>query len=255
MQARLGFIGVGVLAEYVCAGLRRIGDDREIVISPRGKEMAEQVARDHQARIAQSNQEVVDATDITILSTKPEHAVEAIEGLRFREDQILLSVVAGLSSDQLAEHAAPASVVRALPLIGTKAGAGATPIYPPNERVDQLFSSVSSVVAFEDENQYELAAVGGCLNGWVYSLVAQLQKWLEEQGFSTEQARTIAIETFHGATNMAKFDPSLSLQAQADHIGQPGTFTKTVIDAFDDAGGNDALRAACDAVHKRLTQR
>lgn len=255
MKPSIGFIGIGVLADYLVKGIRHAGDDRQITLSPRGKDNAQALSAQFDLPIAADNQGVVDVSDMVVLSTKPEHAEAAVTGLCFREGQILLSVVAGLPCEVLQPLVEPAMVVRALPLIGTQVGVGGTPIYPANASVEALLSAVSTIIVFDDEPQYELAAVSGCLNGWVYGLVAELQSWLESKGFEADKARTLAIESFDGATSYAKHFPALSLQGQADHIGQPGTFTKTVIDAFEASGGNQALRDACEAVHDRLTSR
>ena len=75
MTSKLGFIGAGHLASYTIAGLRRAGDQRDIILSPRNAEKAQQLSSQYDCRVAASNQAVVDAADIVILAVRPPQAL------------------------------------------------------------------------------------------------------------------------------------------------------------------------------------
>jgi pyrroline-5-carboxylate reductase len=83
-------------------------------------------------------------------------------------------------------------------------------------------------------------------------MIAELQSWLEKAGMSQQHARTIAIETFHGAAHLAKMQPQLNLQEQADAIGTEGTYTKFFIDQFRQAQGFEALHISGDSLLNSL---
>ncbi|MTI08996.1 NAD(P)-binding domain-containing protein [Curvivirga aplysinae] len=248
----LGIIGVGHLASYLVAGIRRSGDQRRIVLSPRNKDVAAKIAANFNCEIAKDNQSVVNEADIVLLATRPVHALMALQEVAFREGQIMLSAVAGVCVNDITPYAKPAEVVRCLPLAPAEVCAGATPIFPDNAAVQELLDPVVTVIPVEDEEEFELGSVFGCIGGWVYTLIGQLQNWLEKQGMPSEQARSLAIETFHGATSLAKEQPTMDLLEQANLIATEGTFTKFFQDTFEDKGGMKALFESSDALSERL---
>ncbi len=242
----LGIIGVGHLASYFIAGLRNAGDKRRILLTPRNAEIAADLAQRYQCEVLSDNQIVAHQADIVLLATRPAHALVALQALTLRPSQLVLSVVAGVSIDDLRSFAAPADIARCLPLAPAEVGAGATPLLPNNPRAQKLLETIATVVTVEDEKTFELAAVASCTSGWVFQMIAELQSWLEKAGMSQQQARTIAIETFHGAAHLAKMQPDLNLQQQADTIGTEGTYTKFFIDQFRQAQGFQALHTSGD---------
>ncbi|WP_420546674.1 NAD(P)-binding domain-containing protein [Curvivirga sp.] len=248
----LGIIGVGHLASYLIAGIRKSGDQRRIVLSPRNKDVAAKLAAEFNCEIMTDNQSVVDQADIVLLATRPAQSLLALQDVSFRDGQIMLSAVAGVSVNELKLYAEPAEVVRCLPLAPAEVCAGATPIFPDNEAVQELLDPVVTVIPVADEEQFELGSVFGCIGGWVYTLFGQLQNWLEKQGMPNEQARALAIETFHGATSLAKDQPEMDLLEQAKLIATEGTYTKFFQDAFEDKGGMAALIESSDALSKKL---
>ncbi|MEH6443138.1 MAG: NAD(P)-binding domain-containing protein [Oceanospirillaceae bacterium] len=248
----LGIIGVGHLASYFVAGLRNAGDKRRILLSPRNAEIAADLAHRYQCEVLCDNQSVADQADILLLATRPAHSLLALQALTLRPSLLVLSVVAGVSIDDLRDFAAPADIARCLPLAPVEVGAGATPLLPNNPRARQLLEAIATVVTVEDEKAFELAAVASCTSGWVFQIIAELQSWLEKAGMNQQQARTIAIETFHGAAHLAKMQPELNLQQQADKIGTEGTYTKFFIDQFREAQGFQALHTSGDNLLKSL---
>ena len=97
----IGFIGVGALAEYTIKGLRGGGYQGHIYLTPRNRETANLLAENFNCEMQSSNQAVVDLSDTLVISTRPEHCLEALAELQLRPDQLLISVVAGIDIDTL----------------------------------------------------------------------------------------------------------------------------------------------------------
>lgn len=248
----LGIIGVGHLASYFVAGLRHANDNRRILLTPRNVKTAAELAEKYQCEVLKDNQSVADHADILLLATRPAHCLMALQALTLRPSQLVLSVAAGVSISDLEPLAAPASVARCLPLVPAEVAAGATPLFPNNPRARQLLTTIATVVSVNNENEFELAGVASCTSGWVFQMIAELQHWLENAGLTQQQARTIAIETFHGAAHLAKQKPELDLQQQADTIGREGSYTKHFIDQFRAARGFQALHSSGDSLLEQL---
>ena len=59
---------------------------------------------------------MVDAIDVIVLSMRPPQREGAVRGLPFRDDQIVLSCIAGTSLSEVAALCAPAEACRVLPV-------------------------------------------------------------------------------------------------------------------------------------------
>ncbi|MDT7805206.1 MAG: pyrroline-5-carboxylate reductase [Actinomycetota bacterium] len=75
-----------------------------------------------------------------------------LTGLAFRPAHVVVSVLAGVSLEQLQEWTAPAGrQVRSIPLPTVSRGAGRTAVYPDDPVARALFESVGDVVVPRDE--------------------------------------------------------------------------------------------------------
>ena len=115
-DVRVGIIGVGHLASYLVEGLRRAGQDVEIILSPRNAERSASLAARFGAVVATDNQAVADAADLIILATRPGDMVAASKAVAFQPGQTVVSVAATLPLEALRPVVAPATAIRAMPI-------------------------------------------------------------------------------------------------------------------------------------------
>lgn len=252
MSETLGILGVGHLASYVVAGLRNAGDGRRILLSPRGKQTAERLQREQGCEIAPDNQILVDQCDTLLIAVRPTHLTELLSSLSFKPNQLLISCAAGVSLSQIEQLAAPAQVVRTLPLACAEFGAGAVPLFPDNDTARALLSQLGQLILFEDEEKFELASTAACMNGWIYDFLDQLSGWFADQGLSPELARALVTQQISGATALATARPDLPLSEISASIATEGTFTKTGLDLLQDRKAMAPWIEACDAIQKAL---
>jgi pyrroline-5-carboxylate reductase len=133
---KLGIIGIGniaaALVEGFCTstGPERVGADAgaggvaaggaaasgtgglELFLSPRNEARSTALAaRYPRVMRLESNQAVLDRSEIVIIGVRPPVAAEVLGALRFRPDHIVVSLVALLKYADLATLAAPAAAV------------------------------------------------------------------------------------------------------------------------------------------------
>jgi len=251
-ESTLAIIGTGQLANYFLAGLRRSGDARRVFLSPHNRTRAEALAVRYRCEIASDNQSAVEKADLVLLATRPDAAETALTDLKLRADQTLVSVVAGVGLARLTPLAAPAAVVRSLPVCCAEVGAGGIPQFPADARVTDLLSNAGSVVVVDDEASFDTVAVTGCAIIWFAQMIAELQKWLQSNGVAQSQARAMALLTAEGASGLPLAKPELDVQALVESIAREGTFTLIGMDILREHGGFDALHNACDAILRRF---
>jgi pyrroline-5-carboxylate reductase len=252
MSEQLGVLGVGHLASYVVAGLRNAGDSRSVLLSPRNQERSQALAQQHDCDIAADNQAVVEGARLILLSVRPHQVKDLLENLNFSSEHLVISCVAGMPLAEVALLAAPARVVRTLPLACAEVGEGAVPLYPDHSVARQLLGAIGCVIPFEDEQVFELAGVASCMNGWMYAFFEQLTQWYVGQGMDPTQARELVLHSVRGATGLAAARPELPLQGISDAIATEGTFTKRGLDLLQETGCFTPWQQACELVGNAL---
>src|SRR5215475_11388411 len=95
-RPRLGFVGVGTIAEALITGMCAGGEQRAtFLLSPRNADTAKRLAERYSfAAVARDNQAVIDGSDIVFLAVRPQVAAEVLGGLKFRPDQRVVSLIA-----------------------------------------------------------------------------------------------------------------------------------------------------------------
>ena len=103
---KLGFIGTGALTAAIVSGLKSVaGNSVSVLLSPRNEEIAAQLAaRYPDVRIASDNQAVLDACDTVMLAVRPQIAHDVLPRLRFRPEHHLISLIATLSREEIADR-------------------------------------------------------------------------------------------------------------------------------------------------------
>ena len=117
MTETLGVIGVGHLAGYMVRGLRRRDREAAIVLSPRNAEQTAKLATKNNCNVAPSNQAVADAADVILLTVRPNDAVDVLQELDLSPRHLVISACAGVKLSDLENAAAPADVVRIMPIV------------------------------------------------------------------------------------------------------------------------------------------
>ncbi|WP_442345616.1 NAD(P)-binding domain-containing protein, partial [Corynebacterium variabile] len=154
----IGVIGVGEIAEALVVGLLSdpAGAPGRVVLSPRGAARAAGLAARFDAvSVATSNAEVVEAADTVIVSVRPDQLTEALDGVRFRPGQLVISTLAGVDLATLRDavggsDAAEPSIVRSVPLPPVARRAGVTPVIPADPRAVALFDLLGGHLAVDD---------------------------------------------------------------------------------------------------------
>ncbi|WP_336333227.1 pyrroline-5-carboxylate reductase family protein [Pseudomonas putida] len=251
----LGILGVGELADKLVRGLRRSGYTGAILLSSRNAERAAQLEGDCGCRIMDSNQAIVDGADTVIVGVRPRTLDELAAQVSFREGQHLVSLMAGISLEQLSEAFPGASCVRVMLSYAALFNQSTIVICPPDPRAEELLKPLGQLVVVEDESSFELATVAACMNGWFYFLLHDLQQWLSEKGLSAQDARTLVLGNLQDCIARAQYHPEQSLSELGQSIATPGTFTYAGLEVLMHQPVSASWGAACEVVLDALLTR
>lgn len=191
MSKSIGIIGTGAIAEAVVIGLStKAIPPEQILLSPRNAERAQRLAdRFPSVAIADDNQTVIDNSDLVFIAVRPQVAEEVLSKLRFREDQRVLSFMAGVSIERLKAYVKPSKqIVRMNPLPAIARHEGPILLSPPSQEIAELFQDTGSLIQVEEEAQLEtFCAVTGLMAPY-FALLDQCVDWLRRNGIDESKA-------------------------------------------------------------------
>ena len=249
----IGIIGVGGLAGFLVEGIRRGGDRRRILLSPRNASRAAALAQRFGCRIAQSNQAVVDGAAIVIVATPPKAALETIRALAWHARQVLVCVAVDVDLARLRAAAPAPAVVRAMPSSACAIGLGATPLYPGHPQARQLFETVGAVYELDDEAAFDAATALAGYYLWMYALMDALVEAAE----AARLPRPAAVGMVAGLTRAAAAaalgaDPRAPVRSPLDEHGKAGSMTAQGLAVLDAAEAFRPWREAYATALRRL---
>lgn len=249
----VGFIGVGELARYTVEGLRRGGHRDPIVLSPRNREHAAYLAANLDCRVMQDNQAVVDASDIVVLATRPPQCREALAGVELRTDQVLLSVVAGVTVAELrGALSTEVEIVRAMPVSSAAVGASPTLIFPDHAAVGALFDRCGKTIAVDEERHFDRGTILACVYTWYFALFEQLVEATGGSALPPAIAAELVPAMARGAAELALARSTERPGSIARQIATEGTFSRLGLDLLERERAFDAWREACVLLAERL---
>lgn len=217
---RLSFIGCGVMAESIVAGLLRNGivDATHISAShPRENRRAE-LAEKYGIAVFASNAEAARAVagkenSAVVLGVKPQRLKKVLADLdgMLHPNDLVISIIAGARIEQLAEALGTAKVVRTMPNTPAQIGAGITAWTcteavgaEDRENVKRILTALGKELFVETENMIDMAtSLSATGPTYVFMVMEALTDAGVHLGFSRDMARELVQETMLGSVKFA----------------------------------------------------
>ena len=156
--------------------------------------------------------------------------------------QVVVSIMAGITVNEIAESIDHPRVIRAMPNIPAHIGKGVTVYYPSPSithsewrRAERALVACGACIPVCDENDIDKAtAISGSGPAYGFYLAEQMCKEACELGFSEEEARELVHLTLKGSLELweAGSDRVEDLRRK---VTSPGGTTEAAIDHFEDA--------------------
>ncbi len=254
-KQKIGFIGTGTIADAMVRGLLASpAAVSEVTISPRNVEIAERLAAEFvEVSIAADNQAVIDASDMVVLSVRPQIAQDVLSGLTFRKNQSVVSVIAATDRRALlAWIGTDVHLVQAIPLPFVADREGVTAVFPPDPRVAAIFSVLGIAIECDTKEEYDLLAATSALMSTVLCIMASSVEWLEKRGLPKGKGRAYIAPLFISLSQTALRSQSIPLEQLSQEFATKGGLNEQVLADFEKNGGRDALTAALDRVLQRI---
>ncbi|WP_449279021.1 NAD(P)-binding domain-containing protein [Leucobacter sp. GX24907] len=249
----LGVVGVGAIAADVTTAILSgpHADKVEAVLSPRSRARSAELAeRFTQARVAESNQAVVDASDIVIIAVLPEQLAEVCSELTFSEHQTIVSLVASWPPSAIAPYVAPAQTIcQMIPLPMITLGVGPIVLYQANAQIESLIEGCGEIVTLERENDVLVFNVLSAVMSTYFEVQNEIIDWGCSHDIDRERVTSYMTALFHGLGVQ-------STRAKADEMADmpvlhetPGGLNAQIREAFQRREAGAAIREDLESVH------
>ncbi len=257
-EVSVGFVGVGTMSAAIAQGLATMPHPpRAIHLSPRNALKARRLeqAFPHLVRVATSNQQVLDDSDLVFIGLLPAAVEEVTTSLTFQSTHTVCSLVSTASLESITRWCAPAeTVARAIPLPAVAHHRGTTILTPPLPLITAAFDALGSAVAVESEAQMRKMMAVTCLMGQLYEQQRVTQRWMEDEGVPAELASRYIGAIFHTITGDSMDATSTTFGDLVDEQ-TPGGLNEQVVRELREAGSCQAMRDALEGCSARIEGR
>ncbi|HEV2704494.1 MAG TPA: pyrroline-5-carboxylate reductase [Pyrinomonadaceae bacterium] len=232
--ARLAFVGCGVMAEAILAGLlrRELVAPGQIAASHPREARRRELRERYGVEVYESNRAAADFTaapevtregrdastqeggSLVVLAVKPQRLGGVLEELRgaFSPHQLVVSIVAGARIETMADALAHRSIVRAMPNTPAQVGAGMTAWTPTSEvseeqlrQVRAMLGALGSEMLVETENMIDMAtALSATGPTYIFMMMEALVDAGVHMGFSRHVAQELVTQTMLGSVLFAR---------------------------------------------------
>lgn len=267
-ELTIAFIGGGNMASALAAGLigKRCGAHDVHVVDvhqptlDRWAEQGVSVANAPGPALAQHR--------VWIFAVKPQYLKQAVADCRpyLQPDTLVISIAAGISTQTLSQWLGSASqpwtrLVRCMPNTPALVAAGASGLMAlggvsQDDRgvAQQLMRAVGEVVWVDDDAGIDaVTALSGSGPAYVFLFIEALIQGGIKQGLSDDQARTLALATLSGATQLAALSHE-SLAVLRDRVTSKGGTTAAALQVLQSQGFPDIVQQAMDAARQRAAE-
>lgn len=254
---KVAIIGAGNMGGAIARGLANghYIKAEEITVSNPSQPKLDLLKAEHpHIHITNSNKEAAEGADIVIIAVKPWKVEEVLEPLRLRQPQILVSVAAGLTFENLAHFVDPEMpIFRVIPNTAIAECASMTPIAARNASDEQikmmidLFNEMGLAILIEEKQFAAATALTSCGIAYVLKYVQAAMQAGVEMGIRPNDAMKMVAQTVEGAAQLLLKNEHTHPVLEIEKVTTPGGITIKGVNALEHEGFTSAVIKALKA--------
>ena len=258
---KITFLGGGNMASALIGGMLNTGFPvSDIAVIEIGAESRERLERKYGIRCYAEAESSALNCDVLLLAVKPQQMRDACASLqKHLRQQLVISIAAGLRLADLSRWLGGYDkLVRTMPNTPAMIGSGVTglfalPSVSEAERLgtERVLQAVGSTLWVTDEAHIDaVTAISGSGPAYVFLFIEALEQAALDLGFTTRQARQLAIETVLGAAKLAAQSDELA-SVLRERVTSKGGTTEAALHIMDERGVKDGIIAGALAAYAR----
>ena len=259
-MTRIAFIGTGNMSTAIIRGLLRDGRDPKGIIATAKSAESVNAAENLGVTATDDNQWAINQADIVVVGVKPQAVREVFAPLQL-DQQMLVSLAAGLPVSLFESLCGPRAIVRSMPNTPSLVGAGATGLYANEHtsaeqraQAEALFSASGLARWVPDESLIDaVTAASGSGVAYIFAMIEHMVAGAERLGLDAETARDLVAQTVMGAAKMTQ-ESDESPATLRTRVTSKGGTTAQALAYFDQHGFDALVSGAMQAAYDRAQE-
>ena len=258
----LGVVGTGVMAEAVVAGVlaRKLIPASSIIASHPRADRRKALAEKYGIEVTGDNAQAAARGDIVLLGIKPQVMSRVLAELKpkLAAEKLLISIIAGASTEALRSALNHPAVVRVMPNTPAQIGVGMNIWYATPEtselhrqQASALLGALGKELQVDDEKFVAMAtAVSGTGPTYVFLVMEALIDSAVHLGFPRHLAHDLVVETIKGSVAFAESTGKHPAQLR-DMVTSPGGTSAAALHELERGRLRTVLADAVWAAYRR----
>jgi pyrroline-5-carboxylate reductase len=261
LDKKITFIGPGVMAEAMIAGLIRqnLANPENLLASGPREDRGAELQKKYGIQTTTDNAAAASDVDVVVLSVKPQRLSEVMKGMKsIRKDALVLSIVAGATIQKIGTALKHSAIVRSMPNTPGQIGEGISvwaaskgTTEAQQQMARQILGALGEEVFVEDEGYLDMAtALSGTGPAYVFLFTEALIDAGVHMGFPRRIAEQLVLKTIRGSVDYyyhAERHPA-TLRNQ---VTSPGGTSAEALYYLEKAGFRTAISRAVWAAYQR----
>ncbi|MFU8772620.1 MAG: pyrroline-5-carboxylate reductase, partial [Anaerolineales bacterium] len=261
---RIAFIGPGVMAEAMIAGLirQKVSSPEMLIAAGPRRNHLQVLASRYNIAVESDNASAAREADVVVLSVKPQRLAHVLEGIqgKIRSDALVLSIVAGAQISKIQDNLHHSAVVRAMPNTPAQIGEGIT-VWTAAESVTdeqkqtarQILGAFGKEIYLGEEQYLDMAtALSGTGPAYVFLFMEAMVDAGVHLGFPRRVAEQLVAQTVRGSVDFyTKATDDVHLAHLRNQVTSPGGTSAAAIYYLEKAGFRTAISRAIWAAYER----
>ncbi|ACN98738.1 pyrroline-5-carboxylate reductase [Sulfurihydrogenibium azorense Az-Fu1] len=255
---KVGVIGCGNMGEAIIKGLiEKAGiNSTSIVVNDINKERQNYIVEKY--NVAGSDiRKVVNLSEIVFLVVKPKDLQDSLESIKdlFKENQILISVLAGVKIEKIKSIVEKPLVVRIMPNTPALIGEGVIGVSfekdtEKKQEIIDLLKGLGEVFEVKEELLDVITGLSGSGPAYVFTFIDALAQGGVKMGLPYQDALKIATQTVLGAAKLLK-ETGEHPAVLRDTVSSPAGTTIYGLHELEKKNFKDAVISAVETATKR----
>ena len=266
-KRKIAFIGPGVMAEAMIAGLIRnqLADPESLLAAGPRQERGQELHARYGIFSFTENAMAARQADVVVLSVKPQRLDKVMEGLSgaIQPHALVLSIIAGATIAKISSGLQHERVVRSMPNTPAQIGEGITVwTAAPSVSTEQLemarriLTALGDEVFVEEENYLDMAtALSGTGPAYVFLFMEAMVDAGVHLGFPRRIAEQLVAQTVRGSVDYyTRREDPVHLARLRNQVTSPGGTSAAALYYLEKAGFRTAISRAIWAAYERSVE-
>ncbi len=236
---------------------------RHLLVYDKSDDLRARLSEDDRFLVFDDLGAAVTAAHVIFVAVKPHHSEELFADIKpyLSPDQIIVSLMAGVTLDYIAESTGLTKIIRAMPNLPAKVGKGVT-AFTETEAVSKieqmavrnLLDSTGVAIHVENENYINKSTgISGSGPAYVFYFMQSMLEAALKMGFSANDSKILVSNTFEGAVQLFK-ESDLAPEGWIKRVASKGGTTEAAIDSMKDNDVSAQIKDAAYAAFERAVE-